>query len=146
PDFDCYFGDGLEDHYESGFRIDLDAGVLAADDFILTDESLTAQQIRINVLAQSPDVLGKFAIYENHQYNNGEGPAPNPVATTGLIEPSQSIAIGSGPADTPFEDEIFYELTYDLPESIFLEPGHYWLIPQLDGEDVFWDATQTGIT
>src|SRR5699024_10437923 len=64
----------------------------------------------------------------------------------GLIEPSQSIAIGSGPADTPFEDEIFYELTYDLPESIFLEPGHYWLIPQLDGEDVFWDATQTGIT
>lgn len=139
PDFDCFFGDGLESNRaEFGSPIQYGDSARTADDFIVEQSYFDARQIRLNVISDSPITEGRF----NFHYHDDveQGPEVYPFLTTDMMEPTQQLEIGVA---YPRSSKI-YELTFDLPETISFNQGIYWLVPEINGTDTFWELTYTG--
>jgi len=143
PDFDCYFGDGLESNIEAGAPIQYQAEYVSADDFIIESPVFKAQQIRLNVFSEQAVVEARFSFLENIFGEGGEGPAPSPFLITEFIQPVSQVEIGRSVNNPSLK---LYEVTFDLPEEIELTQGTYWLVPEVVGVNVFWEMTSTGST
>lgn len=138
PDFDCFFGDGLESNLENGLSIQDGGFYRAADDFVV-EHQMWVQQIRLNVVSSGPVEEGRFIFYENVQAGGLNGPGSLPLLETDMLQPTEAIELA-----ILGENRVVYELTFDLPNELLFEEGRYWMSPSMNGGDTGWEITSTG--
>lgn len=143
PEFDCFFGDGLESNSEAGSNIKFESGVIAADDFIIDSDTFLAKQIRLNIISKEPISEVRFSFWEDIFGPGGQGPASEPFLTTDFFQPTNQTHIGQLGSNNSHN---IYEVTFDLPEPIEFLKGTYWMTPEVIGDIALWEATSTGNT
>ncbi len=134
PNFSCFQGDGLHsNNYEQAYNISEGSSSIA-DDFVVSGD-FKIKQVRMNIVAS--DETPKFSISILKDQSNSPGDI---LQTIENLVPTEQLIIGEK------DGRFVYQVTIDLPQTITLTTGKYWLQPVAVDNffGAFWEVTSTG--